>query len=79
MTIDPQIVGNVLEILSEEVVPAQGCTDPIAIAFVAAKAREFLPPGEEVEKMVMRVSGNIIKNVKSVVVPGSGGMVGIER
>ena len=78
MSIDPQIVDNVLEILYEEVVPAQGCTEPIAIAFVAAKAREFLPKGEEVEKMTVRASGNIIKNVKSVVVPGSGGMVGIE-
>jgi L-cysteine desulfidase len=78
MPVDPRIVENVLEILHEEVVPAQGCTEPIAIAFVAAKAREFLPEGEEVEKMVVRVSGNIIKNVKSVVVPGSGGMVGIE-
>jgi len=78
MSFDPQTVDNVLEILHEEVIPAQGCTEPIAIAFVAAKAREFLPADETVEKMVVRVSGNIIKNVKSVVVPGSGGMVGIE-
>ncbi len=78
MPLDPHTVRNALEILHEEVVPAQGCTEPIAIAFVAAKAKEFLPPDETVEKMVVRVSGNIIKNVKSVVVPGSGGMVGIE-
>ncbi|WP_456391517.1 L-cysteine desulfidase family protein [Nitratifractor sp.] len=78
MPLDPPIVEKALEILHEEVVPAQGCTEPIAIAFVAAKAREFLPPNETIQKMVVRVSGNIIKNVKSVVVPGSGGMVGIE-
>ncbi|WP_292657185.1 serine dehydratase subunit alpha family protein [Nitratifractor sp.] len=78
MPLDPHTISNALEILHEEVVPAQGCTEPIAIAFVAAKAKEFLPPDETVEKMVVRVSGNIIKNVKSVVVPGSGGMVGIE-
>ncbi|WP_457605965.1 L-cysteine desulfidase family protein [Nitratifractor sp.] len=78
MTFDPQTVENVLEILHEEVVPAQGCTEPIAIAFVAAKAKEFLPAGETIQKIVVRASGNIIKNVKSVVVPGSGGMVGIE-
>ncbi len=78
MPVDETIVESALEILKEEVVPAQGCTEPIAIAFVAAKAKEFLPSDEEVQKMVVRVSGNIIKNVKSVVVPGSGGMVGIE-
>ncbi len=78
MSIDSQTIENALQILEEEVIPAQGCTEPIAIAFVAAKAREFLPPDETVQKMVVRVSGNIIKNVKSVVVPGSGGMVGIE-
>ena len=78
MPVDETIVESALEILKEEVVPAQGCTEPIAIAFVAAKAKEFLPSDEVVQKMVVRVSGNIIKNVKSVVVPGSGGMVGIE-
>lgn len=78
MPVDKTIVESALEILKEEVVPAQGCTEPIAIAFVSAKAKEFLPSDEEVQKMVVRVSGNIIKNVKSVVVPGSGGMVGIE-
>ncbi len=70
-------VEQVLRILHEEVVPAQGCTEPIAIAFAAAKAREVIPD-EEIIKVVINVSGNIIKNVKSVVVPNSGGMVGIE-
>ena len=70
-------VAQVLRILHEEVVPAEGCTEPIAIAFAAAKAREVIPD-EEIIKVVINVSGNIIKNVKSVVVPNSGGMVGIE-
>ncbi len=68
---------KVLRILYEEVIPAQGCTEPIAIAYAAAKAREVIPD-EEISEVSIRVSGNIIKNVKSVVVPNSGGMVGIE-
>jgi len=67
---------TILNILKEEVVPAEGCTEPIALAYVGAKAREILD--EPVEKVTIKVSGNIIKNVKSVVVPNSGGMVGIE-
>lgn len=74
--INPDIERKVLNILEEEVVPAQGCTEPIAIAFTAAKAREIL--GQNVERVVIKVSGNMIKNVKSVVVPNSGGLVGIE-
>ena len=74
--INPEIERKVLNILEEEVVPAQGCTEPIAIAFTAAKAREIL--GDTVERVVIKVSGNMIKNVKSVVVPNSGGLVGIE-
>ena len=69
--------SHVLKILYEEVVPAQGCTEPIAIAFAAAKAREVIVE-EEIIRVVIHVSGNIIKNVKSVVVPNSGGMMGIE-
>ena len=65
-----------LGILSEELVPALGCTEPIAIAFASAKAREVL--GEFPEHMDIFCSGNIIKNVKSVTVPNSGGMRGIE-
>jgi len=67
---------TILNILDEEVVPAEGCTEPIALAYVAARAREIL--NEEVEVVTIKVSGNMIKNVKSVVVPNSGGMVGIE-
>lgn len=76
MTFDLAITDKVLTILHEEIVPAQGCTEPIAIALVAAKATEVL--GEIPERVKIFISGNIIKNVKSVVVPNSGGMVGIE-
>ena len=77
MTFTDTEIDSILKILHEEVVPAQGCTEPIAIAFAAAKAREVIPQ-EEIIRVVIHVSGNIIKNVKSVVVPNSGGMVGIE-
>ncbi len=67
---------NYVQILKEELVPAMGCTEPIAIAYGAAKAREVL--GREPESMTVEASGNIIKNVKSVVVPNTGGLKGIE-
>lgn len=70
------IEKKILTILKEEIIPAQGCTEPIAIAYTAARAREIL--NADVERVEIRISGNIIKNVKSVVVPNSGGMVGIE-
>lgn len=66
-----QFVG----ILKEELVSAMGCTEPIAIAYASAKAKEVL--GEIPKKVVIDVSGNIIKNVKSVVVPNTGGLKGI--
>ena len=62
-------------ILAEELLPAMGCTEPIAIAYAAAKARQVL--GAEPERLLAEVSGNIIKNVKSVVVPHTGGLRGI--
>ena len=65
-----------ISILKEELVPAQGCTEPIALAFCAAKAREVLAC--QPQRLRVRVSGNIIKNVKGVVVPGTGGRKGIE-
>ena len=65
-----------VQILREELVPAMGCTEPIAIAYGAAKAREVL--GRLPERILVEASGNIIKNVKSVVVPNTGGMKGIE-
>jgi len=71
-----QETQTILNILAEEVIPAEGCTEPIALAYVGAKAREIL--NETIEKVTIKVSGNMIKNVKSVVVPNSGGLVGIE-
>lgn len=65
-----------VQILREELVPAMGCTEPIALAYGAAKAREVL--GRMPEKVLIEASGNIIKNVKSVVVPNTGGLKGIE-
>ena len=65
-----------LQILKEELVPAMGCTEPIAIAYGSAKARELL--GTIPDKVVIEVSANIIKNVKSVVVPNTNGLKGIE-
>ena len=62
-------------ILREELRPAMGCTEPIALAYAGAKAREVL--GKLPERIDVLVSGNIIKNVKSVVVPNTGGLRGI--
>ncbi len=67
---------EILGILFEEVVPAEGCTEPIALAYAGAKVRDVLQ--KMPDKVNIYVSGNIIKNVKSVVIPNSGGMVGIE-
>ena len=64
-----------VRILKEELRPAMGCTEPIAIAYAAAKARAVL--GAEPDRLLIQVSGNIIKNVKSVVVPHTGGLRGI--
>ena len=64
-----------LKILEEELRPAMGCTEPIAMAYAAAKARQIL--GRRPDKVRLFVSGNIIKNVKSVVVPNTGGLHGI--
>lgn len=64
-----------VQILHEELVPAMGCTEPIAIAYCAARARDAL--GAEPDRIEIEVSGNILKNVKSVVVPNTGGLKGI--
>ncbi len=64
-----------VQILKEELIPAMGCTEPIAIAYGAAKAREIL--GCMPQHIEIQVSGNIIKNVKSVIVPNTGGLKGI--
>ena len=65
-----------VQILKEELVPAMGCTEPIALAYCAAKAREVL--GCLPDRCQVRASGNIVKNVKSVIVPNTGGLKGIE-
>jgi len=57
--------------LEQELIPATGCTEPIAVAYAAAVLRDTL--GEIPEQMRVCVSGNILKNAKSVVVPGTGG------
>lgn len=64
-----------LQILREELIPAMGCTEPIAIAYGASYARDLL--GALPDSMEIEVSGNLIKNVKSVVVPNTGGLRGI--
>ena len=65
-----------IDILRRELVPAMGCTEPIAVAFCAARAKEVL--GRTPERVRIQASGNIIKNVKSVIVPHTGGMRGLE-
>ena len=65
-----------LAILKEELVPAMGCTEPICLAYAAAKAREIL--GSLPKRVEIKASGNIIKNVKSVIVPNTKGMKGLK-
>ena len=72
---DDRRYRNYVRILKEELIPAMGCTEPIAIAYAAAKAREVL--GTLPDHVWIGVSRNIVKNVKSVVVPNTGGMKGI--
>ena len=69
-------IEKVLKILEEEIVAAEGCTEPIALSYAAAKAKRIL--GTIPNKVDIFLSGNIIKNVKSVTIPNSDGMVGIE-
>ena len=71
-----KLYARYVQILKEELLPAIGCTEPIAVAFAAAKAREIL--GTLPERTVVEASGNLIKNVKSVTVPNTDGMKGIE-
>lgn len=73
---EKSLYQNYVRILNNELVPALGCTEPIAIAYAAAKARAVL--GEFPDSVEMCCSGNIIKNVKGVTVPNSGGLRGID-
>lgn len=68
--------NKLLNILKKELIPALGCTEPIAIAYASAKAKEVL--GDMPDEIVVKCSGNIIKNVKGVIVPTTGNMKGIE-
>lgn len=74
--LDEKIKRDFIGILEEELIPAMGCTEPIALAYASAKAREVL--GSVPEKITAKCSGNIIKNVRCVRIPNSGGMTGIE-
>lgn len=73
---DQSLYQNYVKILNNELVPALGCTEPIAIAYAAAKARAIL--GMIPDRAEMCCSGNIIKNVMGVTVPNSGGLRGID-
>ena len=76
MSLDAIVSATYTAILEEELVPAMGCTEPIAIAYAASILRHAL--GDEPATLRVGLSGNIIKNVKSVIVPATGGMHGIE-
>ena len=75
MTKDHPNYSAYIKILEEELVPAMGCTEPIALAYCAAKAREVL--GALPGRVAIGASGSIIKNVKSVIVPNANHMKGI--
>ena len=74
--LDRTVYDTYVRILKRELVPALGCTEPIAIALAAAKARQAL--GEEPRTLRVLCSGNIIKNAKGVIVPTTGNMRGID-
>lgn len=70
------IYQTYIQILKEELVPAMGCTEPIALAYCASKCFDTLD--DKVQSVDIYVSGNIVKNVKSVIVPNTDGLKGIE-
>ena len=71
-----EMIEDYIKILESELVPAMGCTEPIALAYGGARAREIL--GGMPENVIAKCSGNIIKNVRCVTIPNSKGLVGIE-
>ncbi|MBO5286470.1 MAG: serine dehydratase subunit alpha family protein [Clostridia bacterium] len=73
---DKVLYNSYVKILKEELLPAMGCTEPISLAYAAALARKTL--GTMPNKVDITVSGNILKNVKSVIVPNSGGQKGVK-
>lgn len=76
MRMNQKIYENYLAILNEELVTALGCTEPIAIAYAAATARNIL--GADPDSAEIECSGNIVKNAMGVVVPNAGGLKGIQ-
>lgn len=72
---EKEIYSACLNVLNEELLPAMGCTEPIAVAYAAALAKNAL--GKLPQRVEITVSGNILKNVKSVIVPGTGGLKGV--
>ena len=72
---EDKLCADYVNILKEELLPAMGCTEPIAVAYAAALAKSTL--GRIPEKVEITVSGNILKNVKSVIVPCTGGLKGV--
>ena len=72
---DKKLYDDFFNILNEELLPAMGCTEPIAIAYAAALAKNAL--GKLPDRLEITVSGNILKNVKSVIVPCTGGLKGV--
>ncbi len=70
------IYDTYVQILKEELVPAMGCTEPIALAYCASRCRDLLE--DKILSIDIYVSGNIVKNVKSVIVPNTDGLKGIE-
>ena len=72
---EDQLYKEYLAILKEELIPAMGCTEPIALAYAASKAKDVL--GDLPDRVVVEASGSIIKNVKSVIVPNTNQLKGI--
>ena len=76
MALQKTVMDAYISILKEELLTAMGCTEPISIAYAAAILRKEL--GQLPQRVEAKLSGNIIKNVKSVIVPATGGLHGIE-
>ena len=74
-TMEKRIYDSYVNILKAELLPALGCTEPIAVAYAAALARDAL--GVLPDRVEISVSGNILKNVKGVVVPHTDGLKGV--
>lgn len=73
--LSPTLRRRIVALMNREVVPAVGCTEPVAVALCAARAVELL--GCQPEKVVVALSGNMLKNAMGVGIPGTGGMIGL--